>query len=204
MLFTLVTIPTVFAEENQTSSTKSNLPQNPFLSSLISNSPYYFSISAISSTITYVLTSRREKRRGLKSDFIDIVKLTGDEDLRSSRGVILRNRDVLKKLPKNTLLYQALTQPDKREDPNLKSDDREIIKAFEKVTMSYDRLGFMLEEDEYLSKKILDWNGHTIKRQWDILKPFVVELQTYPERKKIARYFNKIGQKAVEHEKMQK
>lgn len=137
-------------------------------------------------TVTYVRkqTNHTEKQL-LVSNFATIIDYIGNEDTRQNRRVLYNN------FQKMQILLSKY--PDIRNDEELV----ELQETAKQISAMYDRVGFLLEQDEELEEKIIDFHGFTIAIVWKLVQPIH---KKWIEKDKALEYlrFKKIGEKAYQ------
>ena len=67
-----------------------------------------------------------------------------------------------------------------------------LVEAFDMVTVSFDRMAFLILHDKKLYKEITEFFGHTILEQWNIVGEFLKALHEHKPHH--CRFFIKLGE----------
>jgi len=93
-----------------------------------------------------------------------ILKEIGDRDIRKARGRIVKAEASEKIKQKGVSLKKS-------DDPA----DRELADDVEVVSVSFDRIGFLVHGNKDLQWRILDFIGFSLNKMWDICEKFIDE-----------------------------
>jgi len=180
-----------FAYTNGTSPQSNNESQSPWIQYVNS----FVSGSALVTALTFWVKYRHDQQTAIQSNFMKILELIGEEETRKQRALLIRYEIQLKKLFRDRNLdpelYDVLIG-EKKDKSLLTQWEMEIVNAYDKVALSYDRLAFLLFQDKKLLKKIIDYHGSAVLRQWGIIGNFLTTLQNQPTRKDYCKYFNQL------------
>ncbi|MEW6358222.1 MAG: hypothetical protein AB1696_17950 [Planctomycetota bacterium] len=109
----------------------------------------------------------------------DILDEIGCEEVRKARYMILVNPG---RIPQDAHNTEGLTK-----------SEQELIIAYRRVAVAYDRLGFFIQHRLVPDRPFFDWHGLEIKKLWDKLQPLVKSVQTSEGRHDYAKSFKYLG-----------
>lgn len=140
-----------------------------------------------------VIRFRKESKVKVQADMVatltKIIDIIRNDTVREYRE-LLRGSEVLNQL--------------KMQDINsLPPLDEKIEKAARYVAVAYDKIGFVLKDDEDLQRRVLEWHGDDIAEMWLMLQP-IVKNKWRLRHPRYAIEFERLGQKAVAHEDIYK
>ena len=122
----------------------------------------------------------REQRLGA---IWQIYKELDSSDTQQARRYVYRNRAI----------YQALA---KTGEAKLGELPEEARRNAERVSSTFDRIGYVIDKELIPADLVLDGYSHIIARCWTALEPFVQSVRAYRGEKDYQQYFEDLGQRA--------
>ena len=116
-------------------------------------------IGVAGTAIILVYTLYYHKQQIIISNFNSIIEFTGNKETRENRRIVMQGYKMMKKY------LDAY--------PNIKDDQKlkDFHESCKQVCSSYERMGFLLQQNKGLKEKIIKWQGFTTGIMWKLLKP---------------------------------
>ncbi|MGA9351049.1 MAG: hypothetical protein WBW48_19905 [Anaerolineae bacterium] len=95
----------------------------------------------------------------------------------------------------NRAMYQTLA---KTGESTLSELPEEARRNAERVSSTFDRIGYVIHKELIPADLVLDGYSHIIARCWTALEPFVQSVRVYRREKDYQRYFECLGSAAIE------
>ena len=91
-----------------------------------------------------------------------------------------------------------------RVEQDLQNLPPDVLESIEDVSVTLDRVGFMVVGQEALLEKVLEFIGQTIQGMWDILEAYIIDQRDKPRRAEWVTYFQKLYQRQMERETLKR